>query len=379
MLSTTRKSISGAIGVLALAILPAAAPATSVRDGDGDAYAGAITGELTGDAVLELTGPMITQPAPGGSWGTITCDDGLLGGQIANAGGPGSAATGSLTNFDARDAPDDQACPDTLDWHGFDGHPNHEDLVAQELPWSAQFDWLNDGTSGQPNATLTLSGVVIFMQSSSDNCTYWGDLGNSAVPTKQVRADVFNPDNSSSGQMEVRFVDEPLHIPPPPPTPEGGVPPPPDPCPKTADLTATYLVSGEEGAELEVRELRTMTVAIAGTGSGTVTATTGIECPADCVEDYLYGSEVTLTANPDPGSSFSGWSGDCAGTGGCGLTMDDARDVTATFTQSAADPGSVPGSVNPQGPRGSRKCKSKKPRRGAKAPKRKCKRKKKKK
>jgi uncharacterized repeat protein (TIGR01451 family) len=33
----------------------------------------------------------------------------------------------------------------------------------------------------------------------------------------------------------------------------------------------------------------------------------------------------------DTGSDFSGWSGDCSGTGTCQVTMDAARNVTATF------------------------------------------------
>jgi vibriolysin len=40
---------------------------------------------------------------------------------------------------------------------------------------------------------------------------------------------------------------------------------------------------------------------------------------------------VALTATPDPGSLFAGWSGDCSGTGSCQVTMSQARSVTATF------------------------------------------------
>jgi PKD repeat protein len=41
---------------------------------------------------------------------------------------------------------------------------------------------------------------------------------------------------------------------------------------------------------------------------------------------------VTLTATPGSSSSFSGWSGDCSGTGDCVLTMDAGRNVTANFS-----------------------------------------------
>jgi hypothetical protein len=74
-------------------------------------------------------------------------------------------------------------------------------------------------------------------------------------------------------------------------------------------------------------------VALAGSGSGTVTSTpAGISCEPDCTEDFEEGELVTLSAVADVGSIFSGWSGDCTGTGSCQVTMSAARDVTATFT-----------------------------------------------
>ena len=77
----------------------------------------------------------------------------------------------------------------------------------------------------------------------------------------------------------------------------------------------------------------TLSASLAGTGSGTVTsAPAGINCPGDCSEDYDYNTMVTLTAAPATGSNFTGWSGDCTGTGSCVVTMDQARSVTATFT-----------------------------------------------
>lgn len=70
----------------------------------------------------------------------------------------------------------------------------------------------------------------------------------------------------------------------------------------------------------------------AGTGQGTVTsAPAGIDCGADCGESYAQGSVVTLTATPAAGSTFTGWSGACTGTGNCVVTMNAAQSVTATF------------------------------------------------
>jgi hypothetical protein len=77
----------------------------------------------------------------------------------------------------------------------------------------------------------------------------------------------------------------------------------------------------------------TLSVATAGTGTGIVSSSpAGIACPGDCSESYTQGTLVTLTATPTGGSTFAGWSGDCAGTGTCQVTMSAARSVTATFT-----------------------------------------------
>src|SRR5215210_4009203 len=76
----------------------------------------------------------------------------------------------------------------------------------------------------------------------------------------------------------------------------------------------------------------TLSVNKAGTGSGTVTSSpAGINCGIDCGEAYATGTVVTLTATPATGSTFTGWSGDCSGTGTCVVTMTAARSVTATF------------------------------------------------
>lgn len=48
---------------------------------------------------------------------------------------------------------------------------------------------------------------------------------------------------------------------------------------------------------------------------------------------YNSGDTVTLTATANAaGAYFTGWSGACAGTGGCTITMDAAKNVTARFT-----------------------------------------------
>ena len=87
------------------------------------------------------------------------------------------------------------------------------------------------------------------------------------------------------------------------------------------DVTATFS-----------RVNRTVTVSKAGSGIGLVTSdVAGINCGTDCAAGYNQGDAVVLSATADPGSIFTGWSDDCTGTGTCNLTIDAAKNVTATF------------------------------------------------
>jgi hypothetical protein len=78
----------------------------------------------------------------------------------------------------------------------------------------------------------------------------------------------------------------------------------------------------------------TVTVAKSGTGDGTVMSNPfGINCGTDCSQTFNIHTEVTLTANSNSSSNFSGWSGGgCSGTGACVVTVDTAKSVTANFT-----------------------------------------------
>jgi len=83
----------------------------------------------------------------------------------------------------------------------------------------------------------------------------------------------------------------------------------------------------------------TLAVSLTGTGSGTVTSDVGgINCQPDCSFGYESGDVVTLTASPAQGSTFTGWGGACSGIGGCAVTMSQARNVTAQFTNTSAEP-----------------------------------------
>jgi hypothetical protein len=74
-----------------------------------------------------------------------------------------------------------------------------------------------------------------------------------------------------------------------------------------------------------------------GSGSGTVASTpSGIDCGSICSAQFDEGSNVSLAAAAASGSVFTGWSGDCAGTGSCQLSMTADRSATATFEPECA-------------------------------------------
>ncbi len=76
----------------------------------------------------------------------------------------------------------------------------------------------------------------------------------------------------------------------------------------------------------------------AGSGAGTVVSTPpGITCGTDCSEAFVVGTGVQLMATPATGSTFTGWSGGCTGTGACVITAATATSVTATFTGPCTD------------------------------------------
>ena len=82
----------------------------------------------------------------------------------------------------------------------------------------------------------------------------------------------------------------------------------------------------------------------AGDGNGTVASQTGlspaIACGLNggaspsgtCSAMYASGTSVTLTAAAAAGHTFTGWSGDCTGTGACTVSVSANRSVTAGFT-----------------------------------------------
>lgn len=75
-----------------------------------------------------------------------------------------------------------------------------------------------------------------------------------------------------------------------------------------------------------------LSVALAGYGTGTVTSSpAGINCPANCVASFPVNTTVSLTAQPNPGFPFGGWSGACTGSSPCTINLTADNAVTARF------------------------------------------------
>lgn len=70
----------------------------------------------------------------------------------------------------------------------------------------------------------------------------------------------------------------------------------------------------------------------------------GINCPGECSASEAPQSSVTLTATPASGSTFTGWSGACSGTGTCTVALPYDQNVIATFS-SAPPATSNPGTM----------------------------------
>ena len=76
----------------------------------------------------------------------------------------------------------------------------------------------------------------------------------------------------------------------------------------------------------------TLTLAKTGSGTGRVTSQpTGVDCGSACAASFETGTDVMLSAAPDPGSVLAGWEGDCSGAAECRLVMTGSHSVTARF------------------------------------------------
>jgi hypothetical protein len=80
-----------------------------------------------------------------------------------------------------------------------------------------------------------------------------------------------------------------------------------------------------------------LTIDLQGDGGGKVVSEpSGIDCEPTCSSEFEAGSEVTLTAQAEDGSTFDGWSGGgCTGPEPCVVTLGEDTTVAATFKPAA--------------------------------------------
>src|SRR5580704_12941564 len=97
----------------------------------------------------------------------------------------------------------------------------------------------------------------------------------------------------------------------------------------TANCTVTLNASAQVTATFDyVQAPPVLNVALAGTGTGTVTSNpAGISCAPTCSKSFPAGTLVTLTETPATNSTFAGWSGGgCSGTAStCTVTLSTSQ------------------------------------------------------
>ena len=116
-------------------------------------------------------------------------------------------------------------------------------------------------------------------------------------------------------------------------------------CRASTDIRCTLTVSGVMNVTATFDSTsgitqHRLTVSKAGSASGTVSSSpAGINCGATCAASFNANTTVTLTAQPDAGAAFSGWTGACSGSAStCQVRMDQQRSVTATFSAMSSGP-----------------------------------------
>jgi len=106
----------------------------------------------------------------------------------------------------------------------------------------------------------------------------------------------------------------------------------------SATVYVKFFAVGQYGSTESVKTERyvigthPLTVAVVGSGRGTVFIPTVGSCTATCSGSYYDGSKVTLSPTEDLGSVFAGWNGcDQVTDNQCTVTLAAAKTVTATF------------------------------------------------
>ncbi len=215
-------------GLAALGVGAAPASATSIQSAaTGEPYTGGLTGTLD----------PLTNMVVGSGASSLTCNQSNFTGQITDPGSLVTVAIGQVSTHDI-DTTLGEACPSS-----FVG-VNHLDNTSDALAWGFTAFWLSDNTAGTPNGTLILEGFRLSVHFDMASCTFVGDANNTGATFMELEADLHNPDNTASGNTELRLVNEPLE------NITGGPL-----CASfpTATLTGTYVLTGG-GGDLQIRE-----------------------------------------------------------------------------------------------------------------------------
>lgn len=95
----------------------------------------------------------------------------------------------------------------------------------------------------------------------------------------------------------------------------------------------------------------TVALNVSVSGAGKVRSTpAGIDCPTRCRAEFASGTEIRLTASPNTGQRFNGWSGRCRGTRTtCTVKLRETGTVRASFG-SGSGGGTTPPPPPPPGP-----------------------------
>ena len=216
-------TIALAVCTALLAIPTSAGAAGILQTPDGQPYTGPLFFTLQGNAVVDT------------SLGSVICNESPLSAQATDGGSLATSAAGAISAIDVSNN-GSQACPDTI------APVDHIDTTALDLPWPLRGDWSSDNTAGAPNGAFTASSVhIVASFTGGFTCDNVGNFNGTGTTTREAQAAIYNPDNTATGLMEARFEGTPFVT-------SGGSPE----CPSST-LSATYTVTGSNGALLEMR------------------------------------------------------------------------------------------------------------------------------
>jgi hypothetical protein len=109
-------------------------------------------------------------------------------------------------------------------------------------------------------------------------------------------------------------------------------PPPPPPAPAPSASPSPSASASPSPSPSQEPASQTFTLTVAGPRGGVVRSTpAGIDCGATCAAEFTPDAAPVLQAIPASHYKFTGWSGDCSGLASCAPSMDQARNVSATF------------------------------------------------